>query len=447
MANLESSYPGINATSNMLRRFLLALRTGFQFEGARDLYKTFGYPRTISTELLYEKYARQGMAQTIVNKPAESLWTDPPQLDANKQFVRKWMDLGEATDLWSVLLRADKLLGMEQYVVLFLGSPGAPTEPLGSNAVIYIQVFGGSSAEVIDVIRDTTNPRFGMPSKYRLKYNITDGKGASFEAHWTRCIHLTNEVLTNNLLSDPRLLRGYNDLEDLQKTTGGASETFWLTGNRGMQVDVDKDMELDAASEAALSAEIEEYEHQLRRTMRTRGVKVNPLGSEVADPRGVFLVLISNLSATYKIPQRILLGAEAGQLASEQDRANWAVSVQERRASFAEPCFLLPIIRHLVGTRVLPAPNTLPKFVWPEAFKLSPLERAQTMAQTARAVVNLSRQAQYNFPLVNQEEARNICGFVGPLVDMTNLSPDPDNTDGGTAGTQEDDSQKPDKAE
>ena len=139
-----------------------------------------------------------------------------------------------------------------------------------------------------------------------------------------------------------------------------------------MHIDVDKEMSMDPADEAALSDEIEEYQHQLRRFIRTRGVKINNLGSDVGDPTGVFGMQMSLLSGATQIPQRILLGSEAGQLASEQDRANWAERIDERQLSFAGPKVLKPLVILLQSAGVLPEDPTL-EWDWPGAFKLSPL--------------------------------------------------------------------------
>lgn len=90
------------------------------------------------------------------------------------------------------------------------------------------------------------------------------------------------------------------------------------------------------------------------------------------------------------------------------------MQVKLRRTDFAEPYILRPLIMHLSSIGVLRSINigadTL-TFTWPEAFQMSPLERAQTMAQSARAIVNISRQAQMGHPLVTTQEARAILGL------------------------------------
>src|SRR5690606_38139347 len=101
---------------------------------------------------------------------------------------------------------------------------------------------------------------------------------------------------------------------DLEKIIGGSAETFWLVANRGIHANVDKEMDLDENDAAALSEEIDEYLHDLRRVIRTRGVDINSLGSSTVDPEGVFAPLMSIIAGTTGIPKRILMGAEIGQL-------------------------------------------------------------------------------------------------------------------------------------
>lgn len=407
MANIRK---GTRTVGAFLSRFFLSKLAGMSFGSARDVYNVFGYARRLDSETMRDRVRRQDIVRSCLYKPAEAIWTNPPILQGSEELVRAWNAFVQQHQLWSALLRADKLLGVEPYVVLFLGVPGTFDEPVNkASKIAYIQPYGSVTAQVSQLDNDPGSMRFGRPAGYNL--SVKNGTSQNTLAvHWSRAIHLTNELTDDNNLSDPRIMAAYNLFDDILKVTGGSAETFWLTANRGMQVDIDKDMELDEDEANALSDELDEFQHQLRRYIRTRGVKIENLGSEVADPRGVFEVLVGLLAGTYEIPQRVLMGSEAGQLASEQDRANWAETVQKRRISFAEPYILRPVVTRLQELGVLPQVSDY-GFQWPEAFHMSPLERAQTMAQTARAVGNLSRQAQYGTPVTSIEEARLICGL------------------------------------
>lgn len=399
--------------STYLSRMMLALRAGLMFQGARDVYNVFGYTRIITWQHLHERYLRQDIAGRLVDLPAKALWTAPPTLEGPAELVKAWNDLVANGEIWSEILRADMILGFDEYAVLVFGLPGEiETAPqTKGNKIFFIRAVAGHNAQIKQLNSDMTSADFGNPIAYQLSLTGEDTSSLSKTVHADRVVHLVNEDPLDRLKSAPRLVRVNNLLDDLLKVAGGSAETFWLTANRGMQADIDKDMEIDAADAAALSDELEEFQHQLRRFVRTRGVKINNLGTDVADPTGVFRVIISLLSSASGIPQRILIGAEAGQLASEQDRANWSYEVDRRRKYFGEPCVLRPIVRKLQKVGILPMTDESFTFKWPEAFLMSPLEKGQAMAQQARAVANLSRQGQLGAPVTSVEEARVICGL------------------------------------
>ena len=244
-------------------------------------------------------------------------------------------------------------------------------------------------------------------------------------------LHIAESTLEDDVYGLPRLQKVYNLLDDMLKVAGGSAETFWLTSNRGMQFDVDKDAMLDEDDEAALSDEIEEYFHNLRRFIRTRGVKMSSLGSDVADPSGVFAVLIALIAGASGIPVRILLGSERGELASEQDRSNWANRVEERQTHYATPQIVEPLIERFIAFDTLREPNGVIQVVWPDAFAPSPLERAQTMAQKARAATNFSKALESENPFITPEEAREMLGLApgvaaGEMPDVDDETPDED---------------------
>jgi hypothetical protein len=244
------------------------------------------------------------------------------------------------------------------------------------------------------------------------------------EVHYTRIVHLAEDTLDSPMYGAPRLLSVFNLLDDLAKVVGGSAEAFWLIANRGMQADIDKEMELDASDAENLQVELEEYQHQLRRFIRTRGVKITELGSQAPAPKETFGMLIDLIAATTGIPQRILMGSEAGALASAQDRANWAERITERRDNFALPMVLRPFVDSLVNCGVLPEYTKL-RVDWPEAFIQNPLEKSQTSAQQARSIVNLSRQADGGFPLVTREEARIVLNLPPQPLEGTIPEPSP----------------------
>lgn len=410
----SAGVPG-SAIQSMFQRVFASLRAGLSFDGARNLYKVYGYPRVLTAEDLLAKYERQDITSRITDAPPDETWAYPPEIVTDeKPFIKAWDTFinTQVFDLWPTLRQADKLLSFGQFSALWIGLPGEPPNPAASNyrasEVVYMQAYGGLNVTVDRWEIDKTTPRYGRPLVYQLR---TTDSALADRVHFSRVVHIVDNPLQGQTFSIPRLNQVYNLLDDILKIGGGSAETYWLTANRGLQVDVDKDMDLKEDDATALSDELDEFQHQLRRYIRTRGVKIKSLGSEVADPQGVFGVLIALLSATTGIPQRILMGAEAGQLASAQDRANWAEYIAKRRINFAEPYVLRPLVARLQALGILPRTTKPIGFKWPSAFHQSPLEEAQTSAQFARSVVNLSRQTQYGSPVATPEECRRAVGL------------------------------------
>jgi hypothetical protein len=186
-------------------------------------------------------------------------------------------------------------------------------------------------------------------------------------------------------------------------------------------------MELSPDEAKDLSAEMDEFVNGMRRILRTRGVKVQNLGSDVANPANNVDVLISMIAAATGIPKRVLMGSEAGTLASTQDRANWSDRMAERESDYAEPGILLPLITTLINLNILPPTNTL-TVTWPEVYKLSPLERGQTSAQMARSSANLLKQLSAPMGAVEMTEVTTEQEMQDvPATEA--IPPDPNNPD------------------
>ncbi len=394
------------------------------FDGKRDLYAVFGYRRSISAADLLFKYERQDIATRIVEADPRACWASPPKPLADEPFLKAWQDVISRTDMFHHIYRLDNMIGMYSFGVLLLGFDDGkdlkePLEEGSAKKLNFVQAYSEVSVDIHEFEDNPLNPLFAMPRMYNIRaQSIQFGtrkifKSMPIEVHASRVIHVAENTLETSVYGNPRLIRVFNLLDDVLKTVGGAAETYWMSGSKGLQADVDKDLELTPEDADALADEIEEYQHQLRRFIRTRGVEITDLGGKVADPRGVFSTQIALISAASGIPQRILLGAEAGQLASAQDRANWAVRVEERRELFAQPVVLNPLVRRLVFAGVIPVPVTL-SWKWPDAFKQSPLERAQTSAQRARTLANVSKALSDEKPPINRDEGRMIIGLDEP---------------------------------
>jgi hypothetical protein len=389
--------------SVLLDRIKLGQQLGQQYGGKRDLYDALGYPLVISYQQYLGKYQRQDIAGRIVDLPAKDTWRKPPTImDATSNtaedtpsspFVNGLRYLIDRQRLWHYLARIDRLAGIGRFGVLLIGTSGIgalSTEMPRMNRpedVIYLSPYSEGAVQITKLVDDPTSPRFGLPELYTVNLGI----GMSTETvHWSRVIHVADDLLEDEVYGQPRMQRAYNLLEDLLKIIGGGAEATWRNMDKGLHADI-RDGFTDVADEDELSDEIDEYMHGLRRFLRTQGITITPLGSDVVDPTGLFNAIIGLVAASSDIPQRILLGSERGELASSQDAATWAGQIFERQQNYAEPQILRALIDRLVAYGALPAPQGGKYTIeWPSQFELTDLERADLALKVAQAAAAMS---------------------------------------------------------
>ena len=72
--------------------------------------------------------------------------------------------------------------------------------------------------------------------------------------------------------------------------------------DRGIQFDIDKEADLSTEDEDDFEDEIEEYIHNFKRYIKTRGVTATPLGAETASIKDNFDASVSLIGGTLGIP-------------------------------------------------------------------------------------------------------------------------------------------------
>lgn len=372
--------------SDLVARAGLASKAGITFGGKRDVYEALGYKKTLLPVDYRERYKRGGISNRIVKAFPKATWHGGPDIieDENPnnqtEFEKQWDELVERVHVWSVFQRADVLAGLGRYAVVLIGAMGKLEEELPDmktpEDVFYLASFSEEDVKIKSWVENTEDSRFGMPDVYEFRRTRTE-KGRFSQTrliHHSRIIHIADGILDEQGLGEPRLEAPWNLLDDLEKMTGGGSEAFWLRANQGYQFDIDKDTVLDPQEKEELETQADEFAHNLRRYLRTRNMKINVLGSDVANfDRNVDAVL-SQVAGTTGIPKRILLGSEMGELASSQDRTNWHERVEDRRLEYAEPVIVRPFVDRLIGHGALKEAEYTVR--WPGIAKMDEEQRA-----------------------------------------------------------------------
>jgi hypothetical protein len=387
-------------TSVLLGRLQFARQAGLTFNGDRDLYAILGYDRVITPQQYRDEYARGGIAKRIVNAFPKATWRGGVTIFEDEDpktetvFEAAWRELETRLKIWWRFQQVDTLSGLSTYAILLLGDGNADMtvelkrgKPGG---LLYVQPYTGGAAigtstqisaafvdaSIKEYETDVRNRRFGQPKFYQLRRTDFTTPALQQAVHWSRVVHVAEGTLDNDVFGEPALECVWNLLADLQKVTGGGAEAFWLRANAGLHLNIDKDMTV-APSEAELAKlrqDVEDYKHNITRILRTRGVDVSQLGSDVANFGNPADAILRQIAGTKGIPLRILTGSEMGELASSQDADNWRTQIQDRRTGYAEPTIVRPFIDRLIEYGYLPKPKAY-HVAWPEANDQTPTDK------------------------------------------------------------------------
>jgi hypothetical protein len=380
--------------SVLVSRAAMAARLGKSFAGKRDLYEALGYPPEPGFSDYYGYYERQDIARRVVNAPVRASWRVPPRItesvDKDTKFEQAWRELVLQKNIYHYLSRIDKLASIGQYGVLLLGfDDGLKSEMEAKSAkrLLYLMPYSQANASIATSESDRAKERYGLPLTYTLTISSVNAKQAlSPTVHWSRVIHVAEDRLDSEVLGTPALKPVVNRLIDLERVAGASSEMFWRGGFPGFGLKQDPDTTIEGQELEDLKDEVEEYVHSLRRYMRLKGISVENLAQQVADPSNHVSVLIDLIACAKDIPKRILMGSERGELASSQDERAWLEHIDERRRQHCEPVILRPFIDRLIQVKVLPEPKQGYTVEWPPLAVSSADEKSKVAQQTSTAL-------------------------------------------------------------
>jgi hypothetical protein len=223
-------------------------------------------------------------------------------------------------------------------------------------------------------------------------------------------LHIADGLLDDPIHGQPRLRRIWNRLDDLDKVVGGGSEAFWMRAHQGLQFNIDPEVRVSEEDRRDMIEQIDKFAHGMQRTMRTRGMNIETLGSDVADFSGPAAIIVDLIAAGTGIPKRILMGSERGELASTQDRENWDAYVEDRRVQFAEPILIRQFADRLIEYGALPTPSQY-EARWPEINSLTEDERSLVAERWSKMNVNMGE------TVVTPDEIRDRVLLLPPISD------------------------------
>lgn len=401
-----------NATltrTNLIRRLL---------DERRDIDDECGYPKDITADQYKILYDRESIATRVVQVWPRECWKVTPELfededpNTETEFELAWKGLGknlrggswfegeEGNPLWEWLERIDELSGVGAYGVLLIGfndgqkDMSQPVVPRPGMEILYIRAFDESLVDILNYEMDKASPRYGLPNQYLVTLNDPNdqlsGSGtglqlATLRVHWSRVIHVADNLGSSEIFGVPRIRPVYNRCYDLRKLYGGSAEMFWQGAFPGImfeQMPQAADIEVgDDMKEA-----IEKYMNSLQRYLALEGFSAKSLAPQVADPSAHIDKQIDAICIQLAIPKRIFTGSERGELASSQDDSTWNDRVAFRQQQYVTPRLIVPFVDRLIQMGALPEPKQY--FVkWPDLDKQTDLEKTTVGAKMTEALV------------------------------------------------------------
>ena len=358
----------------------------------------------------------------------DTSWRGLPEIvekeKKNTKFEDAWKKLATERWVFSKIRRADKLARIGQYSVLLMGFDDGRklSEPVKkASELLFLQPYSEDSTE-IDTIEDkTNNERYGLPNTYKIKISNLVNTTAVMPTivHHSRIIHISEDLLSNNIYGEPALLCVFNNIKNIELISGGSAEMFWRGALPGLAFKTQEGAQFGTEDDLEdLEDEIQEYLLGLKRYLRLQGIDIEQLTPQVSDPTSHIGIQIDIIAATIGMPKRILIGSERGELASSQDQVAWNRQMEERRQDFCEPVILRPLIDRLIETGVLPEPADEYVIKWKNLTQLTEQEKALIAKLKSDALVSYSNAMTAGTIIPPELYLQKIMGFSEDEIEL-----------------------------
>lgn len=353
----------------------------------KNIDAILGYQEDLTYRDYLDEYRRNPMAAAVINRPVKDSWISHPRVYESDEdetpFEQVWEKTLDNIPVWAKLSRLDRIACLGHYAVLVIGTTQSGADfskpPKRGGELAFLTVIDEENATIRYTESNPASPRYGLPILYRLVLsNYENGvtTTATYDVHWERVIHVAEGALTNDLFGTPRLEAIYNRLISSEIVGGGGAEMFFRGAYPGIAVKSTTDNRLEADDVMALQERLASFANNLERYILLEGMDLNEISPQVSSPLQHDDVINRHISAASDIPQRILLGSERGQLASDQDERAWAANIETRRQQYLIPFMIRPLVDRLIMLGILPAPEDNYFIEWMPFGQMSPPEQA-----------------------------------------------------------------------
>ncbi len=270
----------------------------------------------------------------------------------------------------------------------------AATSSTPTRRLIYLRVFPEHLTQILQYESNPTSPRFGQPTLYQV--HLTDprdfhsGAGLSLSTmnvHWTRVLHITDELASSEMFSIPRLRPMLNNVLGLHKIYGCSPEMFYKGAWPGLSLETNPDLGGNVKlPEAKIRRMMEDYQNDLQRYLVLMGMTAKTLNPSIADPTPHIVAQLQAISIKLPTPMRIFMGSERGEMASSQDDRKHNKNTSNRNINHLTPKMIVPFVDRCILAGVLPIPPLGYKADWPDMAIYTDGEKADVGLKRMQAL-------------------------------------------------------------
>ena len=394
----------------------------------RNINHECGYPNhihEINPDHYKDMYDREAIGTRVVEVMPKESWKVKPTVfesddaETTTAFEQAWQDLGktlrsahgesffkdeEENPVWEYLVRGDIQSGIGHFGVILLGVDDGKElrEPLdfvtatstaATRNLLFLRVFDESLLNITRFEQEKSNPRFAEPTMYQVTLSNPRESSKSaiglpqstLDVHWTRIIHLADNLGSSEVIGVPRMRPVWNRLMDLRKVYGGSAEMYWRGAFPGLSIETNPQTGGGILSDD-IKDEMEQYMNGLQRYLMLQNMTARSLAPQVSSPKEQVEVAIDAICIRLGIPKRIFMGSERGSLASNQDDDTWNDRLKQRQVDYISPRIIAPFIDRLINVGVLPKPADGYSIVWPDLGQTTDKEKADTAARRVEAM-------------------------------------------------------------
>lgn len=426
----------LNQNAILGSNFRMAMMQGMGADDKRKCaWQEYGWKESLCFDDFFNLYERQGIAHGVVDLLNEKCFETNPWVIEGDEFDEKrpeteWEKsvrlFAKKSKLWKAFKTADtyRLVGRYSGIILQIADGGNWETPVKGQRPVIKKLIPAWEGQLKPdgVVTDENSADYGEPAFWQYREgDVVQAGSDEVVSPRTLKIHPDRIIIIGDWRAGSSFLKaGYNAFVNLEKIEGGSGESFLKNAGRQMHVDYDKEVDLTQIARQYGLKDVSElkqlFDDEAKnlnsggdRLMITQGARATPLVSTVPDPEPHYNISIQTISASTRMPAKVIVGMQTGERASVEDLKQFNKRGQGRRvADLSDDSD--QIVEHLIRIKVIePAPGSEFTTMWDDLTESTQAEKLAFADQMA--TINQKNAGTGEPPVYLSTEMREVSGF------------------------------------